>query len=62
MNENFLTVGLILLFFGGMLAISGSTFVTQGGVPDALYFQIGIIELVATIIAIVGIIITIRNA
>ncbi len=62
MNENFLTVGLILLFFGGMLGISGSTFVTEGNVADATYSLIGVIEFFATLIAILGIVLVIRNA
>lgn len=62
MNENLLTVGLVLLFFGGMLGISGSTFVTEGGVKDETYTLIGVIELLATLIALLGIVLVVKNA
>ena len=61
MKETIATLGFVLFFAGAMLDISGSLFVTQGGVSPATYFRVGIIELVGTIIFLVGIYLIIRT-
>jgi hypothetical protein len=37
-----------------MMDIAGSTFVTEGGTPTATYFKVGVIELLGTIIFLIG--------
>lgn len=48
-------------FVGAMLDISGSLFVTEGGVSPATYFKVGVIELVGTILFIVGIYLIVKT-
>jgi hypothetical protein len=55
MKETLATLGFMLFFAGAMLDISGSLFVTQGGVSPATYFKVGVIELVGSLIFLVGI-------
>jgi hypothetical protein len=47
-KETVATLGFLVLFFGSMVDIAGSTFVTEGGTPASTYFQVGIIELLGT--------------
>ncbi len=54
-------MGFILFFVGSMMDIAGSTFVTQGGTPVALYFRVGVIELVGSIIFLVGIYLIVKT-
>ena len=54
MRETVATLGFILFFVGSMMDIAGSTFVTQGGTPPATYFRVGVIELIGSIIFLVG--------
>jgi hypothetical protein len=61
MKETIATLGFVLFFAGAMLDISGSLFVTQGGVSPATYFRVGIIELVGTIIFLIGIYLIIKT-
>ncbi len=51
----------MLFFAGAMLDISGSLFVTQGGVAPATYFMVGVIELVGSIIFICGIYLIVKT-
>jgi hypothetical protein len=55
------TLGFVLFFAGAMLDISGSLFVTQGGVSPATYFRVGMIELVGTVIFLIGIYLIIKT-
>ncbi len=61
MKETVATLGFILFFVGSMMDIAGSTFVTQGGTPVAIYFRVGIIELVGSIIFLVGIYLIVKT-
>jgi len=61
MKETVATLGFLLFFAGSMLDISGSLFVTEGGVSPATYFKVGIIELVGTILFIIGIYLIIKT-
>ncbi len=61
MKETVATLGFILFFLGSMMDIAGSTFVTQGGTPVATYFRVGIIELVGSVIFLVGIYLIIKT-
>ena len=54
-------MGFMLFFAGAMLDISGSLFVTQGGVSPATYFRVGVIELVGTLIFLAGIYLIIKT-
>ena len=48
-------MGFMLFFAGAMLDISGSLFVTQGGTPPATYFRVGVVELVGSMVFLLGI-------
>jgi len=61
MKETVATLGFLLFFLGSMMDIAGSTFVTEGGTPAATYFQVGIIELLGTVLFAVGIYLIIRT-
>jgi hypothetical protein len=61
MKETLGTMGFMLFFAGAMLDISGSLFVTQGGVSPAAYFRVGVIELVGTLIFLVGIYLIVKT-
>ena len=61
MKETLATMGFMLFFAGAMLDISGSLFVTQGGVSQATYFRVGIIELVGSVIFLTGIYLIIKT-
>jgi len=61
MKETVATLGFLLFFAGSMLDISGSLFVTEGGVSPATYFKVGIIELVGTALFIIGIYLIIKT-
>ncbi len=61
MKETVATLGFILFFIGSMMDIAGSTFVTQGGTPVATYFRVGIIELIGTIIFLIGIYLIVKT-
>jgi hypothetical protein len=51
----------MLFFAGAMLDISGSLFVTQGGVSPATYFMVGVIELVGSIVFVCGIYLIVKT-
>jgi len=51
----------MLFFAGAMLDISGSLFVTQGGVSPATYLKVGIIELLGSVIFLIGIYLIIKT-
>ena len=61
MKETLATLGFVLFFAGSMLDISGSLFVTQGGTPPATYFKVGIMEVIGTLIFLVGIVLIIKT-
>jgi hypothetical protein len=61
MKETLGTMGFMLFFAGAMLDISGSLFVTQGGVSPATYLRVGVIELVGTLIFLVGIYLIVKT-
>jgi formate/nitrite transporter FocA (FNT family) len=61
MKETVATLGFMLFFAGAMLDISGSLFVTQGGVSPSTYFMVGLIELVGTIVFLAGIFLIVRT-
>ena len=61
MKETLATLGFILFFAGSMMDISGSLFVTQGGVSPATYFKVGLIGLIGTIIFLVGIYLIVKT-
>jgi len=61
MKETLATLGFMLFFAGSMALISGSLFVTQGGVSPATYFKVGIIELMGTIPFVVGMMLIIKT-
>lgn len=54
-------MGFILFFVGSMMDIAGSTSVTQGGTPAALYFKVGIIEVLGSIIFLAGIFLIVKT-
>ncbi len=51
----------MLFFAGAMLDISGSLFVTQGGVSQATYFRVGVIELIGTVVFLIGIYLIVKT-
>jgi len=61
MKETIATFGFMLFFAGAMMAISGSTFVTQGGTPPSTYFEVGIMELVGTILLVAGLYLIVKT-
>jgi hypothetical protein len=61
MKETVATLGFLLFFAGSMLDISGSLFVTEGGVSPATYFRVGIVEFVGTLLFILGICLIIKT-
>ncbi len=61
MRETLATLGFLLFFAGAMLDISGSLFVTQGGVSPATYLKVGVIELVGTVVFLVGIYLIVKT-
>ena len=61
MRETIATLGFMLFFAGAMIDISGSLFVTQGGVSPAVYFNVGIIELVGTLVFLIGIYLIVKT-
>jgi len=61
MRETLATLGFLLFFAGAMVDISGSLFVTQGGVDPATYFKVGLIELTGTIIFLAGIYLIVKT-
>jgi hypothetical protein len=61
MKETLSTLGFVLFFAGSMVDISGSLFVTQGGVAPATYFRVGVIELVGTVVFLIGIYLIIKT-
>lgn len=61
MKETLSTLGFVLFFTGSMLDISGSLFVTQGGVSPATYLRVGVIELVGTVVFLIGIYLIIKT-
>jgi len=61
MKETVATLGFILFFVGSMMDIAGSTSVTQGGTPAALYFKVGIIEVLGSIIFLAGIFLIVKT-
>jgi hypothetical protein len=61
MRETLATLGFMLFFAGAMLDISGSLFVTQGGVSPATYLRVGVIEFVGTIVFLAGIYLIVKT-
>jgi hypothetical protein len=61
MRETMATLGFMLFFAGAMIDISGSLFVTQGGVSPAAYFRVGIIELVGSLVFLIGIYLIVKT-
>jgi hypothetical protein len=61
MKETIATLRFILLFAGSMIDISGSLFVAEGGSPAATYFKVGIMELVGTLIFLVGVYLIVKT-
>ena len=61
MKETLATLGFLLFFAGAMLDISGSLFVTQGGVSPAAYFRVGIIEVLGSLIFLAGMYIIVKT-
>jgi len=61
MKETIATLGFIMFFVGSMMDIAGSTSVTQGGTPSALYFRVGLIELFGSILFLLGIYLIIKT-
>jgi hypothetical protein len=61
MKETLGTLGFMLFFAGAMIDISGSLFVTQGGVSPAVYFNVGVFELVGTLIFLAGIYLIVKT-
>ena len=51
----------MLFFAGAMIDISGSLFVTQGGVSPAVYVMVGIIELVGSLVFLIGIYLIVKT-
>lgn len=61
MKETVATLGFILFFVGSMMDIAGSTSVTQGGTPVATYFRVGVIEVIGSIIFLIGIYLIVKT-
>ncbi|MGO9645024.1 MAG: hypothetical protein ACLPY5_09785 [Candidatus Bathyarchaeia archaeon] len=61
MKETLATFGFILFFAGSMIDIAGSTFVTQGGTPAPVYFQVGVMELFGTLLFLIGIYLIVKT-
>ncbi len=61
MRETVATLGFMLFFAGAMIDISGSLFVTQGGVSPAVYFSVGVIELVGSLVFLIGIYLIVKT-
>jgi len=61
LKETVATLGFLLFFAGSMLDIAGSTFVTQGGTPAAVYFRVGVMELLGSAIFLIGIYLIIKT-
>ena len=61
MKETVATLGFLLFFLGSMMDIAGSTFVTEGGTPVAVYFRVGIIELLGTALFVFGMYLIIKT-
>ncbi|HKM49848.1 MAG TPA: hypothetical protein VJZ75_01570 [Candidatus Bathyarchaeia archaeon] len=61
MKETIATLGFILFFTGSMIDISGSLFVTEGGTPVATYFKVGVMELIGTLIFLIGIYLIVKT-
>lgn len=61
MKETLATFGFIMFFAGSMIDIAGSTFVTEGGTPPAVYFQVGVMELVGSLIFLIGIYLIVKT-
>jgi len=61
MKETVATLGFILFFAGSMIDISGSLFVTEGGTPVATYFKVGVMELIGTLIFLIGIYLIVKT-
>jgi len=61
MKETLATLGFVLFFAGSMLDISGSLFVTQGGTPPPTYFKVGVMEVIGTLIFLVGIVLIVKT-
>jgi len=60
-RETIATLGFMLFFAGAMIDISGSLFVTQGGVSPAVYVMVGIIELVGSLVFLIGIYLIVKT-
>lgn len=54
-------MGFILFFIGAMLALSGSSFVTHGGISPATYFRVGIIQVVGAVVIFTGMYLIIKT-
>jgi hypothetical protein len=61
MKETLATFGFILFFAGSMIDIAGSTFVTEGGTPAPIYFQVGVMELIGSLIFLIGIYLIVKT-
>jgi hypothetical protein len=61
MKETLATLGFLLFFVGSMIDISGSLFVTEGGTPPATYFKVGIMEVIGTLIFLIGIFLIVKT-
>jgi hypothetical protein len=61
LRETLATLGFILFFFGAMLALAGSSYVTHGGISPAVYFFVGLVELVGAIVILVGMYLIIKT-
>ncbi|OLD05763.1 hypothetical protein E6H36_10450 [Candidatus Bathyarchaeota archaeon] len=61
MREAQLTVGMLLLFGGALMAIAGSTLNSRANIPSATLLQLLYVEVIATIISFVGGYMVIRN-
>jgi len=61
MKETLATLGFVLFFAGSMIDISGSLFVTQGGTPPVIYFKVGIMEVIGTLIFLTGIFLIVKT-
>lgn len=61
MKETIATLGFILFFAGSMIDISGSLFVTEGGTPAATYFKVGVMEMIGTLIFLIGIYLIVKT-
>jgi hypothetical protein len=61
LRETLATLGFILFFIGAMLALSGSSFVTHGGISPATYFRVGVIQVIGTVVIIAGMYLIIKT-